>query len=77
MAGAEVDKWGGEEKPRPQSLATSSSVFCRLSYKTSWRLEVFTTHFTAQVMFPFLVNHCLQGVSHLNENMVGEAELKS
>lgn len=28
-------------------------------------------------MFPFLVNHCLQGVSHLNENMVGEAELKS
>lgn len=27
-------------------------------------VEVFTTHFMAQVMFPFLVSHCLQGVSH-------------
>ena len=32
VAGAEVDKGAGEEKPRPQSLAMSSSVFCRLSY---------------------------------------------
>lgn len=61
MVGAEVDKGAGEEKekPRPQCLAMSSSVFCRLSYKTSWSLEVFTTHFRAQVMFPFLVKQSL------------------